>query len=319
MSTVEEHNQDLVNRFEKSMETKPDGSANAWVSGIRTYSEWCDSRGFEMDDMDTVLVDDYLEFVGREYVNTSAGTKLDSIKHFYDWCSRKGLCEIETDKFKREDYGIKTDTTRQAKALRQSDDYIAIPKNEVQKIITNVPSPKSRNETLVRLLWCTGIRTSEIVEIRLEDIDWDEQHIRIKDRKNNQYRKVWFGDSTRMVMREWVDLDRETTGKHGKESPYLFLTTHSPKMRASHVSRLVKESADEAGINEVLYQDKNGKDRWKITGHTIRHSMASHHANILETPIHQIKTMLGHSSIDTTMKYVKEDEQAIAKSMKKLG
>lgn len=153
----------------------------------------------------------------------------------------------------------------------------------------------------------------------MEDVDWEEQSIQIRDKKTNSYRKVWFGEQTRTVLYdEWVELDRETTGKHGSDSEYLFLTTHNPQMRSSHVSRIVKESADEAGINEVLYQDKNGKDRWKITGHTLRHSMASYHANVLETPIHQIKTMLGHSSIDTTMKYVKEDEQAIAKNMKRI-
>lgn len=315
--SVSDHNQSLTERFSKSIETRADGSAAAWVSGVRTLMDWCNARGLCMDDCTRVQIDDYLEFIGREYIGTTAGTKLDAVKHFYDWCSRKELCDIDTEQFNRADYGINTDTTRQARALRQKQDYIAIPREEVMKIANNVPSPKSRNEALIRLLWNTGMRTSEIIEIRVEDIDFDEQAIQIHASKTDEYRRVWYGDTTDMVLREWVDIDRETIGPYG-ESPYLFLTSHSEQMRSSHVSRIVKESAIEAGLNEVLYKDKNGKQRWKITGHTLRHSMASHHANVLETPIHHIKEMLGHSKLETTEQYVRKDEAAIRRNMQQL-
>lgn len=317
--SISERNERLVERFEKSMQTHPDGSAAAWVSGVRTFVEWCGVRNLAVDECTSVDVDDYIEYIAREYVGTTAGVKFDSVKRFYEWCSRKEISDNVASEFERSDYNIGTGTTRQARSLRQSDDYVAIPKSEVMQLVDSVPSPKSRNEALCRLLWVTGIRTSEIVEIRLEDIDWSNNEIKIYGKKTDSYRKVWFGETTEMVLREWIELDRGAIGPYGKESDYVFLTHQSPQMRSSHVSRIVKEAGNAAGVNEVLYEDKNGKQRWKVTGHTLRHSMASYHANVLQTPLHLLKEMLGHSSLDTTMQYVKKDEDAIARSMKKLG
>ena len=317
MSTVEEQNTELVARFTHSMETHPDGSAAAWVSGANTLEQWCTARNKRMDNLSRVDIDDYLEFVSREYFGSTAGVKFASVHKFYSWCERKQLHENIAEGLERSQYGITTDTTRQARALKQQEDYIAIPRDEVMQIAANVPSPKSRNESLVRLMWDTGMRCSEVVEIGSDDIEWDDNRIDIYARKTDDHRSVWFSDATRMVLREWVDIDRETTGKHA-DSESLFLTTHSPNMRSSHVSRIVKESAQEAGINEVLYRDKNDKQRWKVTGHTIRHSMASYHANVLETPVHLIKQMLGHSKLETTMQYVKEDREAVKRAMKRI-
>lgn len=89
-------------------------------------------------------------------------------------------------------------------------------------------------------------------------------------------------------------------------------------MRASHISRKLKEAAfnvnenadrEEDKIQEVSGYDVNGNPRWKITGKTIRHSALTWMVNRGGAdPVHA-KAQAGHSKLETTMRYVHEDEQ----------
>ena len=319
-----ERNAELLSRFERSMyQTRPDGSAQTWTSSAVTYTRWFrDQRGKPIDEASKVDVDDYYEYVSGEYEGgATAGGKFDGVQQLYHWMDRKELIEQNfTESLVREDYGISNGATRQARALRQEEDYISIPRKAVERLWKeeNLPGPRVRNELLIKLLWYTGLRCSEIIRIRIGDIDHDEHKIKIFDKKTTDFRPVWYPQRIELLFAQWLDQGgRDVIGPHGSESEYLFLTHQSPQMRASHVSRIVKEAAQNAGINEVLYVDEAGKKRWKITGHTLRHSMATYHANKLDTKVHHLQKILGHDDIETTLKYVDEDDSAIRQAMQR--
>ncbi|OYR50011.1 tyrosine-type recombinase/integrase [Halorubrum sp. Eb13] len=319
-----ERNAELLSRFERSMyQTRPDGSAQTWTSSAVTYTRWFrDRHGKPIDEASKVDVDDYYEFVSGQYEGgATAGGKFDGVQQLYHWMSRKEVIEQNfTESLVREDYGIVNGATRQARALRQEEDYISIPRKKVELLWKeeNLPGPRARNELLIKLLWYTGLRCSEIVRIRIIDIDHDEHKIKIFDKKTNEFRPVWYPQRLKPLFAQWLDQGgRDVIGPHGGESEYLFLTHQSPQMRSSHVSRIVKEAAKNAGINEVLYVDEAGKKRWKVTGHTLRHSMATYHANKLDTKVHHLQKILGHDDIETTLKYVDDDDRAIRQAMQR--
>lgn len=317
-----DRNAELLSRFERSMyQTRPDGSAQTWTSAAVTYTRWLQKmREHPIDEASKVDVDDYYEYVAGQYESgATAGGKFDGVQQLYHWMSRKEVIEENfVNDLIREDYGISNGPTRQARALRQEEDYIAIPRDEVEQLWKeeNLPSPRVRNELIIKLLWYTGMRCSELVRIRINDIDRDDYKIEIADKKTTDFRPVWYPERLELLLAEWLDHGaRNVIGPHGDSSNYLLLTHQSPQMRPSHVSRIVKEAAQNAGINEVLYVDEGGKRRWKVTGHTLRHSMASYHANELDTKIHHLKEILGHEDLETTLKYVKDDETAIRRAM----
>lgn len=317
-----ERNAELLSRFERSMyRTRPDGSAQTWTSAAVTYAQWLQNRrGYTIDEASKVDVDDYYEYVSGRYEDgPTAGGKFDGVQQLHHWMERKEVIEENfVENLVREDYGISSGPTRQKIALRQEEDYIAIPRKEVEQLWRedNVPSPRIRNELLIKLLWYTGLRSSEIVRIAVDDIDHNEHKIQISDKKTESFRPVWYPERLELLLAEWLDHGaRDAIGPYGESSDYLFLTHQSPQMRPSHVSRIVKEAAQNAGVNEVLYVDEGGKKRWKVTGHTLRHSMASYHANKLDTKIHHLKEILGHNDLETTLKYVKEDEEARKRAM----
>lgn len=317
-----ERNAELLSRFERSMyQTRPDGSAQTWTSSAVTYARWFrDQRGKPIDEASKVDVDDYYEYVSGQYESgATAGGKFDGVQQLYHWMDRKEAIEQNfTESLVREDYGISNGATRQARALRQEEDFIAIPRKSVEQLWKedNLPSPRIRNELIIKLLWYTGLRCSELVRIRINDIDRDEHKIEIADKKTTEFRPIWYPNRLELLLTEWLEHGaRDALGPHGESSDYLLLTHQSPQMRPSHVSRIVKQAAQNAGINEVLYVDEAEKKRWKVTGHTLRHSMASYHANELDTKIHHLKEILGHEDLETTLKYVKDDERAIRKAM----
>jgi integrase/recombinase XerD len=318
----EERNAEVLSGFKASMErTQADGSAQTWISGAVTCARWLENHyGVNLEEAERSDLDDYLEFISGEFESTETlGGKLDSVRHLFDWLYRKGVVDEDpTTSFDWENYVNGKSRTLQAEALNQNKDYVAIPREEVEELWTDdaLPSPALRNEIVVRLLWYTGIRTSEIVRIKIGDIDRDEGRIRIYAKKTDDYRDVWYPPS-RMepLFTEWLGYRRGALSPYATESDYLLLTHQSEQMRASHASRIVKEAAQNAGSNEVLYVDAAEKKRWKITGHTLRHSFATYHANVLETPIHILQDVLGHDKLETTRKYISEDKEAQRRAM----
>jgi len=318
----DERTADLLAYFSAGMHrTEKEGSAATWISGAVNYARWLRSRDMQIEDATQVDADDYIEIIADNYHGTTASGKIDGVFKFYAYLDRKREAENVVEELTREDYNIDGERTRQADALDQQDNYIAISEDEVERLWAddNMPSPRLRNELATKLLWYTGLRASELVSIRIDNpdrFDRSEQRINVWSSKTESYRDVWYPDSLRLLMTEWLDYGgRSGLSPLSEDSPYLFLTQQSEQMRPSHVSRIVKESAQNAGINEVLYVDAAGKKRWKVTGHTLRHSMASYHANILETPIHVLKEILGHQKMETTLQYVQDNPEVKKQAM----
>lgn len=314
----------ILSGFKASMyRTQPEGSAQTWVSGAVNAVRWL-SKNYEMTVTEASQsdLDDYLEYISGEYESTETiAGRLDGLKHLYRWLERKGEVESNpVDGLEWVDYGLSKGKTRQAEELDLEEDYIAISREEVQQLWQdeNIPSPALRNKIAIKLLWFTGVRASELARVKIDkNIDRNEGRIRIYAPKTDDYRDVWYPKNRlKLNLTEWLDYGkREALSPYAEESDYLLLTHQSEKMRAEHISRIVKDAAKNAGINEVMYNDANGNKRWKITGHTLRHSFATYHANKLETPIHILQDVMGHKKIETTRKYISEDKEAQRKAM----
>lgn len=320
----EPRNAEILTGFKGSMErTQKSGSAQTWVSGAVSCARWLETHyKITLGDVNRTDIDDYLEYISGEYNSTETlGAKLDSVRHLCDWMYRKGVVDEDwSETFEWSKYVNGSSRTLQAEALDQNEDYVAIPREEVEMLWQDdaLPSPALRNEIIIKILWFTGLRSSEIVKIKIDNIDREKGEIRFYDKKTDEYHDVWYPVS-RMepLLKEWIGFRRDTLSPYADESPYLLLTHQKEQMRASHVSRIVKEAAQNAGVNEVLYIDAAGKKRWKITGHTLRHSFATHHANVLGTPLHILQTVMNHEDMDTTRKYISEDKEAQRRAMQK--
>lgn len=153
---------------------------------------------------------------------------------------------------------------------------------------TNGSSPKElRDSAMMELLYATGIRVSELISLKMEDVNLKMEYITCRD--ENKERIVPFGTVAREKLQEYL-----AEGRPGlvtdETSEYLFTNCSGHAMSRQGFWKLVKYYGKKAGITTEL------------TPHTLRHSFAMHLVSN-GADLHSVQEMLGHSDISTTQVY----------------
>lgn len=168
--------------------------------------------------------------------------------------------------------------------------------DEIEKIFDQ-PDLKDiigfRDRAILETLYSTGIRSSELLEIALTDVDLKGEEIRIHG-KGNKERIVPLGEYALDFIREYVQMIRPKLSGRQRTAP-------DPALFLSKTGRALTPIA----LNEIVrrYVKKSGVDK-KITPHTFRHSCATH---MLQggCDIRYIQQLLGHTLLTTTQLYTR--------------
>jgi integrase/recombinase XerD len=156
-------------------------------------------------------------------------------------------------------------------------------RQEVDSLLKAVRHPSSR--ALVMLLYSSGLRVSEVVRLRLEDLDGDRGLIRVRSGKGKKDRY------TLLSRRALEAVERHLLFQDSPSGPWLFLGERQGRhLGTRSVQKMVSRAGVRAGI------------RKRVTPHTLRHSFATH---LLEggTDLRYIQELLGHASSRTTEIY----------------
>lgn len=144
-----------------------------------------------------------------------------------------------------------------------------------------------RDRAMLELLYATGLRVSELIHVKIEDLVMDAGFLRTIG-KGSKERIVPFGDTARDAIVEYLEQGRPELARD--PDPYLFLSRRGkPMSRQSFWMKIVRHARD-AGIEA------------HISPHVLRHSFATH---LLENgaDLRSVQMMLGHSDISTTQIY----------------
>lgn len=147
---------------------------------------------------------------------------------------------------------------------------------------------KDRERALVDFLFATGCRVSEAAAVVLSDINWTEHSITIRHGKGDKERVTYINAEAELSLKKYLK-NRKGTDEHlfvSGRAPYTGLTTESLE---GDIRRIRKR------IPELLSV--------KVTPHTLRRTMGTT-AVKRGCPIENVKELLGHESLDTTMQYV---------------
>ncbi|MCR4728500.1 MAG: site-specific tyrosine recombinase XerD [Lachnospiraceae bacterium] len=149
-------------------------------------------------------------------------------------------------------------------------------------------SPKEvRDKAMLELLYATGIRVSELISLKVTDINLQMNFIVCRD--NNKERVIPFGREAKHAVLVYLDEVRDSMLETGDED-ILFVNCSGQPMSRQGFWKLIKYYAKKAGIDA------------DITPHTLRHSFAAH---LVENgaDLRAVQEMLGHSDISTTQVY----------------
>lgn len=174
--------------------------------------------------------------------------------------------------------------------------------DEIETLIQSVNGDfkySLRDITILELLYGCGLRVSELLNLREEDIFLKEDFIRVKG-KGNKERIVPLGEKAKKSLIKYITTLRPVLNK--KKSPFLFLTRRGNKLSRMGLWKRFEEYVIKSGIK---------KD---FTPHTLRHSFATH---LLErgASLRTVQLLLGHADISTTQIYTHIDRSYLRKIM----
>jgi integrase/recombinase XerD len=182
------------------------------------------------------------------------------------------------------------------KIIRKLPQILSFEEIEQIENALDVSKPEQfRDKTMIETLYSCGLRVSELVNLRLSNLHFDDGIILVEG-KGNKQRIVPIGRYAIKLINLYVDdIRSHLTIEKGHED-YVFLNRRGKKLTRVYVFTAIKQAAEKAGIQKV------------ISPHTFRHSFATH---LLEggADLRAIQMMLGHESITTTEIYTHIDRQ----------
>ena len=145
-----------------------------------------------------------------------------------------------------------------------------------------------RNKAMLELMYSSGLRVSELINLNVNDIDLDNDTVKIYG-KGSKERIIPLNDYAKEALKEYLNTHRKELFKHG-ENNYLFLNNHGNKMTRQGFFKILQKIAKEKNI------------KTEFSPHTLRHSFATH---LLKygADLRSIQELLGHSDISSTQIY----------------
>ena len=213
----------------------------------------------------------------RDNKSYTISRKISSLKSFYKYLNLKGIMNYNPMS------NIKY--PKKEKLLPKFIQY-----NELEELLKVSKDGQfgDRNNLIIELLYDTGVRVSELVNIKLSDIDFDNKKIRIMG-KGSYERFAFFGENGYIALKKYINGLRIQL-LDNKQSDYLILNKNGVKITPRGVAKIIDGLIENTSI------------KLKISPHTLRHTFATH---LLDNgcDIRSVQEMLGHKNINSTQVY----------------
>lgn len=232
-----------------------------------------------LNDVDKQVIIDYLDYLMKKgKANSSIVRCVTSLRKFFQTMKQDGIID--------ENPMLTIETPKSEKHLPE------VLSTEEVEMLLNAPDVTQmlglRNRAILELMYATGLRVSEVVNLRLEDLHLDVGIIQTIG-KGRKERIVPIGDEAITWINNYLRDARPELCKT-RRSPFLFVNFHGERLTRQGVWKNLKNEVRKAGITK------------NVTPHTLRHSFATH---ILENgaDLRIVQELLGHSDISTTQIY----------------
>ena len=175
--------------------------------------------------------------------------------------------------------------------------------DEIDKLISCAFSKKFglRNQTIIEIMYSCGLRVSELTEMKISNIFFDESLIKILG-KGNKERFIPLSSTAKKLLYNYITYNRKNLSQDKQSIDIVFLNNRGKKLTRVMVYNIINDAALEAKINK------------KISPHTLRHSFATH---LIENgaDIISIQKMMGHENVVTTEKYLHVNKKHLVETM----
>ncbi|MGQ0604122.1 MAG: tyrosine-type recombinase/integrase [Anaerolineales bacterium] len=240
----------------------------------------------EPGDVNSELVEAYVESLQQSnggYAPSTVARKIAAVKSFFGHLAAHGHIS--------ENPASQLSSPRIKKSVPKT-----LGREELERLL-GAPrqglGPKARRDSaLLEILSSTGMRVTEVVNLRLSDVDWERGEVICRG-KAEKARRIPLG-AARAALAEYVQSARDSL-KSDDSPEMLFLNHRGKKLTRQGVWLIIKEAAQAAGISA------------EVTPHTLRHSFAKYLVGSGEN-LRRVQELLGHANLSTTQVYRQSNE-----------
>ena len=260
----------------------------SYYDDLVEYNEFIQNNFSDIISIDYDMVKEYMKYLyERKISKASISRKLSSIRGLYNYLFKEDLV--------KDNYFNKISNPKKDNYLPKflKDDEL----NKLFSVCKYDTAINQRNSVIIELLYATGIRVSELVNIRLSDIDLNERIIKVLG-KGSKERIVIFNNHTKKAIDIYLNEGYHVFNK--VNSGYLILNKDGNKLSERYVRNIINKLVINAGLDI------------KISPHTFRHTFAT---DMLEdgSDLMTVKELLGHESLNTTSIYTHVTNEQIRK------
>ena len=317
---------------ERVRNDRSESTADRYKSNTRAWLVWCDDNGIDpLDARPNELRSHLRDMADDGYAPNSLKVRRAAISMFFkqahDIAHDRTACisldpdtiaDNPSDELDLTHWKPMNQTTRKEKELREQEGIHYLEPEDKEKLCDNVVSPSFQNELLIRLLYQTGLRVDELAQVRLEDVDQETRKIKIWADKPHLNRAVYYQPSLDFLIEQWIDGPYRASVPGSGESSYLFPTREKERMTGNYINTKVRESAENAGIQSIMYTDAGGAERAKVTAHALRHSYAVQ-SLLNGMKIVPLQRILGHENLGTTARYLRITDSTVEDEARRFG
>lgn len=266
------------------------GKAKATIASQREdlilFAHYLEEEQVRLEDVDGIFLQGFLDSLTLRYQATSVSRLTSTLRSFFAYL----------DIF----YGLKDPSTLLQAPKRDKKLPVWAAASEIDEILKRFDtSPKGiLDKTIVMVLYCCGLRVSELCTLKLNDVRLNQKQIRVYG-KGGKERMIPLVDACAAQMETYIEEIRKPTGNAGM---YFFVSTKGKPLNRQYVYRLVKTCAMQENLSP------------QFSPHSLRHSYAT---RLIEkdTDLRYVQELLGHSDITTTQIYTHVDSSRLIQTV----
>ena len=263
-------------------------TVSSYKNDISSFFSWCDKEQIDRLKVTDLNLNNYISYLFSIGLKSSSiNRKVSSIKHFYLFLLKKKIIKNSP--------ADEITTPKQEKYLPTS-----MSEDEVESLLG---SPKSsikierRDKAMIEILYATGMRISELVNLKLTDIDFNRSVLKVFG-KGSKERLVPYGEKAAEALRIYLE-DRKKL-----DSKDVFLSNRGTRITRGAFWQRIK----------IYIKRENLKS--SISPHTLRHAFATHLLN-RGADLRSVQILLGHSDLSTTQIYTHIAKKRLGEILKK--
>ena len=263
-------------------------TVSSYKNDISSFLSWLNNKQINYQQVSGKNINEFISNLFNSGLKSSSiNRKISSIKHFYLFLSKKKIIKYSP--------ADEIETPKQEKYLP-----ISMSEDEVERLLSSPNSNRiieRRDKAMIEILYATGMRISELVNLKLTDVDFNRSVLKVFG-KGSKERLVPYGEKAAEA------LDIYLRDRKRSDSKNVFLSNRGSQITRGAFWQRIK----------IYIKRENLKS--SISPHTLRHAFATHLLN-RGADLRSVQILLGHSDLSTTQIYTHIAKQRLGEILKK--